>query len=96
MISNPFYINGRYLVDPSSHVLMDEFTKNEIRLEPRIVEVLCMLAARPGVTITREEMVALVWKDYGGGDEGLTQAISTLRKLLSDADKALIRTIPKK
>lgn len=91
-----FYINGRYLVDPTSNILRDELTKVETRLEPRIMEILCILADKPGVTVTREELVGLVWKDYGGGDEGLTQAISTLRKLLSDTDKELIRTIPKK
>ena len=55
-----------------------------------------MLVDRRGQTVTREEMVSAVWKDYGGGDEGLTQAISTLRRYLSDTGKELIQTIPKK
>ena len=86
----PFYINNRYFIDPSSNSLKVEATGKKRKMEPRIMEVLCMLAAKPGQTISREEMVSTIWKDYGGGDEGLTQAISTLRKLLSDQDKELI------
>ena len=91
-----FNINDRFWVDPSSNLLKDLVENRESRLEPRIMELLCMLTDQPGKTITREQMVATIWKDYGGGDDGLTQAISMLRKVLDDPNKELIQTIPKK
>jgi DNA-binding winged helix-turn-helix (wHTH) protein len=96
MVKQAFSINQRYIIDPSSGLFRDEETGKLTKVEPRIVEVLCLLASRPGLTISREEMVSVIWKDYGGGDEGLTQAVSALRKLLQDPDRSLIQTIPKK
>ena len=91
-----YNINDRFCVDPSSNLLKDLAEDRDIRLEPRIMELLCMLTDQPGKTITREHLVTSIWKDYGGGDDGLTQAISTLRKVLADPNKELIQTIPKK
>ena len=91
-----YYINNRFCVDPSSNLLTDLEEKRDTRLEPRIMELLCMLTDQTGKTITREHLVTSIWKDYGGGDDGLTQAISTLRKVLDDQNKELIHTIPKK
>ena len=59
MITEAFYINGRYFIDPTSNLLRDGGESKETRLEPRILEVLCLLAARPGITVTRDEMVAV-------------------------------------
>jgi len=41
-------------------------------------------------------MIREIWHNYGGGDEGLSQAISFLRKTFGDREKKLIRTVPKK
>jgi hypothetical protein len=46
--------------------------------------------------ITRETLIKEVWNDYGGGDEGLNQAISFLRKLFGDTNKKIIETVPTK
>jgi hypothetical protein len=37
-----------------------------------------------------------IWDDYGNADEGLTLAISHLRRQLQDDTKVLIETVPKK
>jgi DNA-binding winged helix-turn-helix (wHTH) protein len=91
-----FYIADRFLVQPSLNTLTDSQTGEINRLEPRLVQLLCILCAKPGTTILRETLVEQVWQDYAGGDEGVTQAISALRKVLQDEQKQLIRTIPKK
>ena len=96
MMTTPFYINNRFCIDPSTNQVSDEIKGRSTRVEPRFIEVLCLLSQNHGSTVSREELVAVVWKDYGGGDEGLTQAISALRKLLDDGKKELIQTVPKK
>ncbi|RYY56577.1 MAG: hypothetical protein EOO09_05970 [Chitinophagaceae bacterium] len=92
----PFKINNRFLVEPGLNQLTDLRDSIKTRLEPRLMFLLTELAFTPGQTITRDELVAKIWDNYGGGDEGLTQGISILRKLLDDASKEMIRTLPKK
>ena len=54
------------------------------RLEPKAIEVLAYLAARPGQVVSREELLAAVWPGVIVGDDALTQAIIKLRKALGD------------
>ena len=68
---------------------------NEVRLEPRLMKLLCLLAENPRQVISREKIIETIWQGYGGGDEGLTQAISFLRKLFNDHEKKIIETVPK-
>ena len=55
-----------------------------VRLEPKAIEVLLQLAARPGEVLGREELLAAVWPGVVVGDDVLTQAIIKLRKAFDD------------
>ncbi|MGB8193793.1 MAG: winged helix-turn-helix domain-containing protein [Chitinophagaceae bacterium] len=94
--TKPFYINNRFLVVPQQHSVEDKMEEKLLRTEPRIMQLLCLLASSNSSLVGRDELVTAIWKDYGGGDEGLTQGISILRKLLHDDQKEIIQTIPKK
>jgi DNA-binding winged helix-turn-helix (wHTH) protein len=91
-----FLINNRFIIDPASNSCYDKSNDRRLRLEPRIMQLLCLLSEQPGKVMSRETLVNIIWKDYGGGDEGLTQGISVLRKALSDEEKQMIQTLPKK
>jgi DNA-binding winged helix-turn-helix (wHTH) protein len=91
-----FLINNRFIVDPTLNYFKDRETNQEVRLEQRLMDVLCLLAANENQLVTREKLVKEIWNDYGGADEGLNQAVSFLRKLLVDREKKIIETIPKK
>ena len=93
---NDFYINRRFLIEPDSNRVTDKNQDTATRTEARIMQLLLILSRNAGKTVTREELVTDIWQDYGGGDEGLTQSISVLRKILRDADKTMIKTVPKK
>lgn len=84
-----YKINESFTVMPQSNLI------NELKLEPRLMKLLCLLVANPGNLITREEIIEKIWQGYGGGDEGLTQAISFLRKILNDTTRTIIETVPK-
>jgi len=90
-----FFIN-EFFIDPSRNLVRAEKTGIETHLEPRVLELLCILSSRPGVMIERNYFVQEVWNNYAGGDEALTQAISFLRKVFNDKNRKLIETIPKK
>lgn len=67
-----------------------------MHLEPRIVKLLVLFVTSPGALISRCDAIEKIWQNYGGADDGLTQAISFLRKILGDQKKIIIKTIPKK
>jgi DNA-binding winged helix-turn-helix (wHTH) protein len=96
MGDDKYLINNRFLVDVQVHCIKDMSTGVDHHLEPRLIEVLVLLLKNPGILVTRETLIQQIWNDYGGAEEGLTQAISTLRKLLADEEKNIIRTVPKK
>lgn len=88
-------INDRFNVDPSRNEVVDQQTGKVTRVEPRLIKLLCLLAEHEEKAVSREIIVKEIWNDYPGGDEGLNQAISVLRKLLGDDKKKIIETLPK-
>jgi len=72
--------------------------REELSVEPKVMDVLCQLLQRPGQVLSRDELINEVWGDAYPTDEGLTRNISTLRRLLRnmDADRDYIETIPKR
>ncbi|SHM10000.1 transcriptional regulator [Mucilaginibacter sp. OK098] len=96
MIEKPFIINNQFFITPLLGLIKQNDGQNETRLEPRLMHLLCMLVANKGELVTRALLTKEVWDNYGNADEGLTQAISYLRKIFNDDGKTLIETVPKK
>jgi DNA-binding winged helix-turn-helix (wHTH) protein len=88
-------INNRFEVDRLRGELTDQQAGTIVRVEPRVIKLLCLLAEHPEKPVSREMIIKEIWNDYPGGDEGLNQAISVLRKLLGDDEKKIIETLPK-
>ena len=55
-----------------------------LKLEPKVMQVLCFLASRPGQAVTREELEAEAWPRVVVTYDALTSAIIKLRKALGD------------
>lgn len=69
-----------------------------IKLEPRVMELLQLLASRPGEVFTRIQLEEQVWPGMVVGYDALTKSIGKLREALGDTSKpsTYIQTIPKK
>ncbi|TOO08106.1 transcriptional regulator, partial [Vibrio parahaemolyticus] len=71
-----------------------------VRLGSNESRILLMLAERPNEVLTRNELHEFVWREQGFevDDSSLTQAISTLRKMLKDSTKSpeFVKTVPKR
>ncbi len=69
-----------------------------IRLEPKAIELLAFLAARPAEVVGREALLSAVWPGVVVGDDSLTQAVIKLRRALGDDAQhpRYIETIPKR
>lgn len=95
-MKSSFYINETFFVEPNANSITNTLIGVKSHVEGRLMQVLTILVEKCGEIVTREELITTIWQDYGGGDEGLTQAISLLRKIFSDTQKELIQTVPKK
>ncbi len=87
---------GALQVDPSRNIIANNAASWSI--EPRIMDLLVLLAAHPGEVMSRDTLIEQVWKVEYGADESLTRAISQLRKTFREAGETaeIIETIPKR
>lgn len=69
-----------------------------VRIEPKAMELLLVLAARAPQVVSRAELMQAVWPRVVVGDEALTQAVTKLRRALGDTARtpAYIETIAKR
>ena len=86
---------GGWHVEPSSRTLTGP--NGETRLEPKLMQVLVLLAKHQGEVVAKEALFQAVWPDTFVGDEVLSGTISELRRALGDDPKVprYIQTIPK-
>ncbi|MGZ8202072.1 MAG: winged helix-turn-helix domain-containing protein [Burkholderiales bacterium] len=87
---------GEWSVDPATNEL--NRGSEVVRIEPKAMDVLVLLADRVGSVVSREELFLAVWTDVVVGDEALTQSIIKLRKALGDSSRSpsYIETISKR
>ena len=90
------FILGEWSVDPVS----DRISRGDQseKLEPKVMDVLVYLSARPGQVASREDLEASVWSGMIVGYEALTSTILKLRKVLDDDPKhpRYIETVSKR
>jgi DNA-binding winged helix-turn-helix (wHTH) protein/TolB-like protein len=87
---------GIYLVDPKRNRIAGP--TGETAVQPKVIDVLCALAERPGEVLSRSDLIDRVWSKEFGADESLTRAISQLRKAFGDTRDVpqVIETISKR
>lgn len=87
---------GNVIIAPNRNLLIAGDMR--LNIEPRIMDVLCLLASKPKTVISRDQIISDIWKVEFGGDESLTRAISILRKSFKNAgaEGSVIETIPKR
>jgi DNA-binding winged helix-turn-helix (wHTH) protein/tetratricopeptide (TPR) repeat protein len=90
-----FRIGERVIEPRQNRIVRGEI---EVRLEPRVMDVLVCLAARAGEVVSRETLNEQVWGNIVVTDQAVTNCISELRHHLGDDRSAhrVIETIPKR
>lgn len=85
-----------YHIDPATSSV--KLFNREFRLEPKVMNVLCLLAQEPGKVFSKSEILEHVWPNQIVDPELVTRAIFELRKLFCDDPKQpkYIKTIPRK
>ncbi len=84
---------------PQLNRFEDQHTAQQKSIEPRLMHLLCFLAANQGNVVDRDTLVEQLWPRVVVNDNSLTRAVSELRKHLrgeTAGNSAVIETIPKK
>ncbi len=90
-----FYL-GELLVEPLKGQVSG--TQYSSRVTPQAMELLLVLACRPGTIVPRDQIVAAVWGDGNASPVQLSHAVSDLRHVLRDSatDPRFIETLPRR
>ncbi len=91
----PPFQAGEWTVDPALNSLRNKHEERHV--EPKVMKVLLVLAARQNHVVPKEELMAAVWPDTFVSDDVLTRCISVLRRVTHDDphEPRFIQTIPK-
>ena len=94
-MSHPDLIVDGWQVDIAAH----QVTKGGItrRIEPKAMQVLVLLAAVPGVVVSRAELLDTVWGGAFVGDDAVSAAVIKLRRAFDDSARSprFIETVHK-
>jgi DNA-binding winged helix-turn-helix (wHTH) protein len=90
------FVTGDWRVEPSRNLLVGG--DRQVRLEPRVMDVLVRLAASPGAVVPKDELVRAVWAGRYVGDDVLAAAVYALRKALADDARQprYVETVPRR
>ena len=94
-MQHAFRVGDIHQVEPSLNSVIGP--AGTIRLEPKVMQVLVLLAAHAGQVVAKERLIQTVWPDAFVTDDVLTRAISELRRVFGDdaRESRFIQTIPK-
>jgi len=87
---------GDWRVEPATDRLIQG--EQEIKLEPRVMDLLLYFAEHPGEVLTREQLESSVWAGMVVGYDSLTSAMNKLRKAFNDDPRnaKFIETVAKR
>src|ERR1700730_10574202 len=87
---------GHFRLDSAERVLLAD--GHPVPLTPKAYETLIVLLENHGHILEKSELLTRIWRDTFVEEGTLVQNISTLRKVLGDADdgSAYIETIPRR
>jgi len=97
VLPDPFLLGPWRVLRGQNRLERDEPAEVE-RLENKAMDVLCVLAARAGQTVSREDLLEAVWPGRIVVEETLSRVIAQLRAALGDDARSptYIETVPKR
>ena len=86
---------GRITVELGAERVLDA-SGRPCALRPQTFAVLRHLIANPGRLVTKDELMQAVWPGVAVTDDSLVQCVGEIRRLLGDAGKTLVETVPRR
>jgi TolB-like protein/DNA-binding winged helix-turn-helix (wHTH) protein len=66
----------------------------EIALRPKSFDLLCCLVENADRALSKDDIIAIVWRGIAATDESVARCVSDVRLALGDAAQRIIRTVP--
>ena len=87
---------GPFLYEPINGRLLRAGA--ELGVPPRALAILGCLVQRPGLLVTKQDLLDQVWKDAFVTDTSLSEAVSVLRQALGDdaQEPSYVQTVPRR
>ncbi len=85
------YELGDFVLDIDRAVLLRN--GEDVPLRPKSMAVLLYLVERPGVLVSKAELLQGVWRGLVVSDDSLTQCMIDVRRALGDDDKEMVSTV---
>ena len=92
----PSYRFDPFVLDGRAYRLMRGETPLE--LPPKVLDLLFLLAAKPGALLTKEDIFDALWPGVSVTDNAITQVVSDLSQALGDtpASPAFVQTVTRR
>src|SRR5438132_14343205 len=94
MPGNTLYTFGPFRLDATGRALFRG--ARMVPLPPKAADTLLLLVENAGSVVTKERLLATVWRGTFVEEGSLTRSISVLRKLLDGHGRDYIATVPKR
>src|SRR5580700_9802308 len=93
-MARDFYEFGSFRLDHARRRLLRD--GGPVILTPKVFDTLLVLVEHHGQSLSRSELIALIWPDTSVGEHNLNQSIAVLRKVLDDNPRQpdYIATLP--
>jgi len=90
------FLLGEWLVNPQT--LSISKNQSQIKLEPKVMDLLLLLANHPGQVVSRQTLEETLWAGTVVSYDAISKAIIKLRKALGDSSNRseYVETIPKR
>lgn len=88
------YRFGAFALDLDRRVLLHE--DREVPLRPKSFDVLQLLVERAGLLVSKDDLLETVWPGSIVSDDSLSQCLFEIRRALSDRERSIVRTVPRR
>lgn len=93
LAQEPDFSLGGLEIRPSTRQVMAGETREV--LQPRIMQVLVVLARRRGRVVSRDELIAACWGGFAVSDDAIQRCIARLRRLAETHGGFTLETVPR-
>lgn len=88
------YVFGDFCLDTRRSALCRD--GELVPLRPKAYSVLVHLLRHHGELVTRTDLLDAVWRNAAVSDDSITQCVVEIRRAIDDADRTMLRTIPRR
>src|SRR5688572_4881480 len=90
------YAFGEFRLDAARHLIYEGDSSTPLAIKPKVLEALLYFVEHPGELLDKDRLLTQLWPGVVVEENGLTQVISSLRRVLREApgENRYLATVP--